>query len=170
MIINVFKYVSNTWPQDKYRSNPEMVAKTTEITGVSKTSVYAVFKEYRETHVIKPKGTTRNKMSIWDKLDGFEKSAIRRKVHAFFFNGELPNLNKILRAVNDDEMLPNFSKTTLLKKLKFKFMKRNRRSYLIDRPEIVLWRTKYLKEIRKFQNENRRFFYLDETWVNEGSY
>lgn len=54
--------------------------------------------------------------------------------------------------------------------LKFKFKKTNRNSALIERPEIILWCTKYLKEMERYRNENRNIYYLDETWVNAGKY
>ncbi|KAJ8981182.1 hypothetical protein NQ317_017275 [Molorchus minor] len=34
--------------------------------------------------------------------------------------------------------------------------------------EIVLWRRSYLEKLRKFRNSDRKIYYLDETWVNEG--
>lgn len=152
--------MQNTWPEDMYRSNPNLINKTAEITGVSRSSIYTVLKEYREKRAIEVKETTRKTGTIWEKLDDFTKSAIRGKVHTFFLEGQLSNLQKILQVINDDDMLPTFSKTTLwrvLNKLKFKFMTRNRK-----------WRTKYLKEIEKHRNANHRIFYLDETWVNAG--
>lgn len=98
--------------------------------------------------------------------------AIRRKVHTFFFNNELPTLDKILAAVNDDESLPDFSRSTLYKLLKevlkFKYLKRNRKSGLIEQNEIIVWRVKYLQQIRKLRAEGRKIYYLDETWLNEG--
>lgn len=47
-------------------------------------------------------------------------------------------------------------------------MKRSRNSLLIERNEISTWRYRYLTSIKSFRNEQRKIFYLDETWVNEG--
>ncbi|CAH2088520.1 unnamed protein product [Euphydryas editha] len=83
--------------------------------------------------------------------------------------GEIPTLQKILHAVNNDETLPTLSKTSLrriIRHLKFKYMKKSRKSVLIDRGDIVLWRVRYLHQIKKIREENRRIFYTDETWVN----
>jgi transposase len=49
-----------------------------------------------------------------------------------------------------------------------RFKRRGRKSLLIDRPEITVWRAKFLREIEKFRSEERKIFYLDETWINEG--
>lgn len=104
-------------------------------------------------------------------IDDFDKNAIRRKVHQFFFRNEIPTVDSVLREVNADNDLPKFKRTTfykLLKKLNFKFEKRGRKSLLIDRDEITIWRRDYLKKIRAFRRENKKIYYLDETWVNAG--
>lgn len=36
------------------------------------------------------------------KVDDFERNVIRRKVHDFWFRKEIPTLNKILMAVNEN--------------------------------------------------------------------
>nr|CAH7762195.1 unnamed protein product [Callosobruchus chinensis] len=65
--------------------------------------------------------------------------------------------------------LPNFKRTTFyqfLKELDFRFLKRRRNSLMIEREEIVVWRREYLRKIKKFREEDRKIYYLDETWVN----
>ncbi|KAJ8919255.1 hypothetical protein NQ315_003838 [Exocentrus adspersus] len=49
-----------------------------------------------------------------------------------------------------------------------RYVKRNRKSILIERHDIVRWRLGYLNSIKEFRKENRPIYYLDETWVNEG--
>ncbi|KAJ8728989.1 hypothetical protein PYW07_006685 [Mythimna separata] len=84
----------------------------------------------------------------------------------------MPTLDKILEAVNSDDSLPDFKRSSLYKIIKntfkFTYIKRSRKSALIDRQEIVLWRLKYLHEIKTLRNEGRKIYYLDETWLNEG--
>lgn len=171
MIINIFKYVTKTKPEDKYMSNHDLVKKTSEISGVNERSVYNVLSEYRDTHKIREPERKRDRPTVVQKVDDLDKSAIRRIVHSFFLKGELPTLKKIQQAVNEDESLPAITMTSLrriIKHLKFKFTKRNRKSVLIDRGDIVLWRIRYLMQIKQFREENRRIFYTDETWVNAG--
>lgn len=50
----------------------------------------------------------------------------------------------------------------------FRYLKRNRKSILIEREDIVRWRHDYLRTIKRYRTENRPIFYLDETWLNEG--
>lgn len=173
MIINIVKYVKKTKPEAECLSNYDIVKKTSEICGVSERSIYRVLREYSDTHTISEPVHKRNRLNIVQKIDDFDKSAIRKIVHSFFLKGELPTIKKILQNVNDDETLPSLSITSLrriLKHLKFKFMKRQNKSILMDRRDIVLWRIKYLKEIKQFREQNRRIFYTDETWVNAGNF
>ncbi|GBP70620.1 hypothetical protein EVAR_98200_1 [Eumeta japonica] len=58
----------------------DMVVKTSEMTGVSQQNIYSVLSEYKETHAVTAKETTKSKLSTWDRLDDFEKSDIRRKI------------------------------------------------------------------------------------------
>lgn len=46
--------------------------------------------------------------TVIEKTDDFDKNAIRRKVHSFLINHEIPTLKIIVVAVNKDEHLPNF--------------------------------------------------------------
>lgn len=47
-------------------------------------------------------------------------------------------------------------------------MTRKRRSALIDREDIILWRHRYLQKIKQYRREGRFIYYQDETWINEG--
>lgn len=60
------------------------------------------------------------------KLNDFDHNVIRRKVHEFWFKKQLPTLDNISAA------------------------KRGRNSALIEREDIVLWRTKYIEDIHKY--------------------
>lgn len=168
IILNVYKC--------EMRENPTLVLeelqnRVADKTGVCSRTVYNVIKEYKETHTFSaPKRKLTYKKYI-DSIDDFDKNAIRRKVHQFFFRNELPTIDKVLREVNDDPDLPDFKRTTfykLIKELNFKFQSRGRNSMLLDRNEIVLWRREYLVKIKSYRNENRKIYYLDETWVNAG--
>jgi len=83
------------------------------------------------------------KPGVVDKIDDFDKDAIRRKVHSFWLNREIPTLPKILIAMNEDKTIPTIKVTFLrivLKSLKFKFTKRKRNSILTKRRDLVGWR------------------------------
>jgi hypothetical protein len=61
----------------------------------------------------------------------------------FVFRHELPTVDKVLTAVNEDTILGTYRRTTfynLLKELHFKYVRRGRDSMLIDKDDIILWR------------------------------
>lgn len=62
------------------------------------------------------------------------------------------------------------SRSTLYKTLKnlgFSYNKRGRNSILLERPDIVVWRRKYLDEVKAARQNGTTIYYLDE-WVNAG--
>lgn len=169
MVVNVHKYVKQTWPTDEYPYKTRLMEKTASILGIGVASVYRIIKEYATTGNVQSPSTTKKRLTFSEKVDEFDKQAIRKKVHSFYLKSDLPTLKKVLQAVNDDE--PNFKRSTfqkILKHLKFKYIKRQRNNALIDRDDIVLWRMNYLRKIKKYRTENRPIFYMDETWVNAG--
>lgn len=169
-VINVYKSVMVENPGLLKDSAVEKVA---EMVGIGKTSVYKTLADYKRDSVAGLKSPLNKKKrdDVFDKLDGQNKCAIRRKVHEFFFNNEPPTVDKVLQSVNDDDQLPNFKRTSMfkiLKKLGFKFSTRGRNSFLTDRDDIILWRRDYLRKIKKYRSEGRPIYFQDETWLNEG--
>lgn len=149
----------------------EVVQIVSNKAGVAKSTVYKVVKEYRERRTLSEPKKIQNRKSTVELICDFDKNAIRRKVHGFFFKNEIPTIDKVLQAVNEDGDLPNFKRTTsykLLKSLNFKYEKRGRNSLLIDRDDIIVWMREYLEKIKVYRNQKRKIYYLDETWVNAG--
>lgn len=50
----------------------------------------------------------------------------------------------------------------------FKYQKRSRNSAMIESNDIIVWRRNYLEDIKKYREEGRPIYYMDETWVNAG--
>ena len=48
--------------------------------------------------------------------------------------------------------------------------KRGRQRIISERPEIIAWRERYLRRIRKIREADpeRAIVYTDETWLNQG--
>ncbi|CAI6377542.1 unnamed protein product [Macrosiphum euphorbiae] len=95
----------------------------------------------------------------------------RRHVHSIWFRREIPTIDKIHQAVSADDSLPTVSRTNLfhlLKDLDFRYSKQSRNSAMTEKNEIVGWRRTYLDSIRKYREEGRHIYFLDETWVNAG--
>jgi len=57
-------------------------------------------------------------------------------------------------AINEDDTLPNLKLSSfrkILKDLKFVYAKKSRNSALIEREYIIIWRRRYLDQIRKYR-------------------
>lgn len=168
MILNTYKSETET------NANvliSDIVSKVAYTTGTSDSSVYRVIREYKTTHELHSPKKTKRRETIIDKIDDFDRNAIRKKVHEFYFRNELPTIDKVLKVVNEDDDLPNFSRSSLyrlLKHLNFKYVKRGRDSTLIDRDDIIIWRRQFLETINKMRQEGRKIYFTDETWLNAG--
>lgn len=170
IILNVFDKFCEKYPD---LAIDDVVKITSEFTGVSVSGIYGARRERSSTgKVTTPAKKRPRARSVLDVVcDDFVRSAIRCKVHRFFANNEPPTLSKVLSAVNSDPDLPNLKKSslhTLLKETGFEFISRKRKTVIVDRDDIILWRRNYLRKIREFRQQQRKVYYLDETWVNEG--
>ncbi|XP_076179541.1 uncharacterized protein LOC143152859 [Ptiloglossa arizonensis] len=166
LILNIYKSL--------IQENPTMlindiVKKAATIAGVCRSTVYRVLREFKRTRTLSIPKEKRTRDTTIDSIDDLDKNAIRRKVHEFYMNNEIPTAEKVLKVVNDDNDVPNVNRAILYKLLKilnFQYARRGRSSMLFDREEIVVWRREYLKKIKSFRNEGRKIYYLDETWIN----
>ncbi|KAF0749684.1 DDE 3 domain-containing protein, partial [Aphis craccivora] len=134
MIINAYKA--------KMIKNPEhiMVHLKKTLTyelGIGQSTIYNTILEYQRTKTVSSPNKTKVRIQLSEKVDDFDKYGIRRKVHQFWHDRDTPTLDKILVSVNEDNGLPNFSRTSLFRLLKSMDFRRGRPIY-----------------------------YLDETWVN----
>jgi transposase len=165
IILNVF----NSLQHQKIENSVDGVVEVcSKMTGIGKSTIYRLIREKKSGAIKPPKQSTgRHKISI----DEAERHAIRRKVHAFYFNNEIPTLDKILCTLREDETISDIRRDALwkiLREMNFRWEKVNRKSLLIEKDEIICWRRNYLRSIRDFRKENRKIYYLDETWLNEG--
>lgn len=137
------------------------------LTKTSIGTVYKVLKAQRNATGTETKTETSGRKRVV--LDDDTKNALRRTVHAFYFRNELPTLAKIHNALKADDSFPHVTIKVIrrtLHEMNFRFAKRNRKSALIEKSEIVTWRRKYLTTIRALRRANTKIYYMDETWVN----
>lgn len=168
MIIKLYKSKIAEQPNLKIKEVSKMISLET---GVGKNTVQSTISDYKNSGVVKAPNRKKARPTIVDKTDDAEKEAIRRHVHNIWFRREVPRIDKILSAVNDDPDVDNYSRSTLhrfLKQLNFVNAKRGRNSALIERDDIVVWRNRYLEQIRKFREEGRSVYYLGETCIDAG--
>lgn len=155
-------------PAMKYK---ELMAALSKETGIGMRTVINTVSEYKKSGQVKSPCKTKVRPTINEKIDDFDKNAIRQKIHSFWLKREIPTLMKIVHAIDDDPDLPTLSRTSLqriLKELNFEYTKRSRNSALTERGDLVIWRQKYIEDIRRYRSEGRTIYYLDETWVNAG--
>lgn len=168
MIVNLYKNLKAENPNITKREAHTILSQRT---GFGIYSIKNTLLQYEKTGGVTSPNKSKHRVSKLQLVDEFDRNAIRRKIHQFYFNKELPTLQKVLRAINDDEDLPNFKRTSfwrLLKELNFVFVTRQRNSVLTERDDLIVWRRNYLRDLRKFRAEGRPIYYLDETWVNAG--
>ncbi|XP_045778269.1 uncharacterized protein LOC123876153 [Maniola jurtina] len=169
LVLNFYTYIIESKTD---LTETDVIKTVSDATGVSQASVYNIVTEFKTTHRLQPSPVSKNvKHSIADQLDDSMLSRIRQKVHDIYLNNDLPTVTKVLEAVNSDPTLPNLSKKTLskvLEKLKIKHVKKSGESTLLDRHSLQSLRTFYLVYMRDFRKENRKIYYLGETWICEG--
>ncbi|CAK1548228.1 unnamed protein product [Leptosia nina] len=127
--LNVYRHLTRS--SECYGpSKGENIQKTAEIIGTSFRTVQRIIHEYKVTGKVTTPNRSKPKYDIVGTLDDFILSAIRRKVNEFYLNKEHPTLDQITHAINNDDSLPSFSRSTvykILKKLNFKNMKPSRK-------------------------------------------
>ncbi|XP_040068138.1 uncharacterized protein LOC120841325 [Ixodes scapularis] len=171
-VLNVY-----SWMRQYQETNVvEVVNLTAAATGTSVSSVYEIKRGFKRANgAVKspskecPKFAEKRKRI--SKHDACTLTAVRSCLHSFFRRGEIPTLKKIAARLQEHDVLPSCSRSTLYRLLKdmgFEKQKRNRNSFLIEREDIVEWRRRYLRAIGKHRAQNRKIYFQDETWVNAG--
>ena len=137
MIINLYKSKmleqANAPEKMKYVDLIKLMSK--EI-GIGQRTISTTLSEYKNKGTVSSPNKKKVRLTITDKIDDFDKNAIRQKIHGFWVRREIPTLRKILAEINDDNSLPNLKRTSLqiiLKDLNFSYSKINRNSALTER-------------------------------------
>lgn len=132
-------------------------------------TIQTTLSEYKNHGTFSSPNMTRNRPTILHKIDESDKNAIRKKIHDFWRNREIPTITKILTVINEDQTLPNIKRSSfqkVSKDLQFEYVKNNRNSALLERGDLITWRRSYLDKIRYYRMQNRPIYHLDETWVD----
>ena len=170
IILNVAKYFqeeSKSGNKPQFRAGA-VIAKTAAATGVGKNSVRKIVSAGK----VVDEGKTRKAKVRFGKLDNFDIGVIRRVIHNLYRENISPSLKKIRLQLKEKMSFP-YGKThlwRLLKKMGFGYEKRGRQRIISERTEIIAWRERYLRRIRKIREADpeRAIVYTDETWLNQG--
>ena len=171
IILNVAKYFqeeSKSGNKPQFRAGA-VIAKTVAATGVGKNSVRKIVSAGK----VIDEGKTRKAKVRFGKLDNFDVSVIRRIIHNLYQEKYIsPSLKKILPQLKEKMNFPygKIHLWRLLKKMGFGYEKQWRQRIISERPEIIAWRERYLRRIRKIKEADpeRAIVYIDETWLNQG--
>ena len=142
---SIFKKRRKSGNKPQFRAGA-VIAKTAAATGVSKNSVRKIVSAEK----VIDEGRTRKAK---EKLDNFDVGVIRRIIHNLYRENISPSLKKILLQLKEKMNFP-YCKThlwRLLKKMGFGYEKRGRQRIISERPEIIAWRERYLRRIRKIR-------------------
>lgn len=153
----------------------DLYERTAILTGTSRATVERIKKTVDEGKVLSTPGKKRpggaGLQTRMKKCDDFTKIGIRRIVHNMYRENKPPTVAAVTEKINDDSSLPNMSIRTVhryLKDLGFTYGRRVRKSVLLERPDLIVWRRKFLRSLRQFRREKRPIFYTDETFLNAG--
>lgn len=166
MIINLYK--SKILEKTPNMTLDDIMLYLSKTSGIGLRLIKKVVNEYREskkTGYVKPLPDKKNN----DKqVDDSNKIAIRKKIHAYWSRREIPTIQKVFKSIMKDSGLPNISRSSfyqVLKELNFKYSKSKQDRALIEKEDLVLWRHKYISDIRRYRSEGRKIYYLDEMLI-----
>lgn len=81
MIINLYKDLLKTQPDLKY---DDLLDKLSEGSSIGIRTIKKTIREYNSTGAISSPINKKKRPTVLDKVDDFDKNAIRQKIHAFF--------------------------------------------------------------------------------------
>lgn len=170
MIINLYK--SKILKKTHNKTFDDIMLCVSKESGIGLRLIKKVVNEYREskkTGYVKPPPDRKNN---YEQIDDSNKIAIRKKIHAYWLRREIPTIQKVLWAIKKDSDLSNITRSLfyqILKELNFKYSKSKQNRALIEREDLVLWRQKYISDIRRYRSEGRKIYYLDEMLIRANS-
>lgn len=146
--------------------------RTAAATGVSMRTVTRIKQEANISPILSTPGKRRRpnqKRNVLLSVDDFDLCVIRQTVNEFYANNKIPSLTTLLPVIKEKIDFPWKKETLrkLLHKIGFRWKRSpDKRTVAMERPDIVQWRFRYLRDIKKFRKENRLIIYLDESWID----
>lgn len=140
IILNVFKYFRTQFPE---KCVTDIVRRTAKATGCSEKSIFQFRKEEASAEGFKEPSKTKVRKNINInsrdiKYDNNVRQAIRYIIYDLKYRNVVPSLNTILKQVNGNSTLPNFSLMTLRRLLfdmGFRYEKNGNKSVLVDKAD-----------------------------------
>lgn len=103
-------------------------------------------------------------------IDDFDKRVIRDTIeHLYTVQKVVPTIKKLMPVLRE-KINWRWGPTSLRKMLKsmgFVWKKaQNKRVLLLERADIVHWRSRFLVQIKHMREDGKEVFYLDESWID----
>ena len=157
MLSNILKMKKNVMENKNLDQMQSVMQKAAEATGVPLRTLQRLSNGNSESKKIKSK---KAKLSIekFGKLDDFDLVVIRRLIHQFYLRNESPTLDKILKELKEKMDFP-YGRSRLhklLKKMGFSFKFQGKERLIYERSDIIAWRERYLRAIKKFPRKQSR--------------
>jgi hypothetical protein len=113
-------------------------------------------------------GKKRKRVAKVTKLDSFQENGIRQHVYQYFLRREHPTLKKLTKTLAESGLFTGSRSSVrkIVHSIGFFYGNLSGRNFLMEREDIVAWRCRFMREIRKEDYKN--VVWLDETWVNAG--
>jgi hypothetical protein len=120
---------------------------------VSASRVFVVREQRQDTNKLASLGAKGNRgIRVPEEWDNFNKTVLKYANIIWKWRSYIKTL-KTERAFTNPE--------------KVRVQNRNRLPFIVDRDCNVLWRRRYLKSANQFRSQERKFYCLDEMWVDE---
>ena len=105
------------------------------------------------------------------KIDSFKKQQLRKVIHDLYAERICPSVPDIQAEIRRKEIDINLSDRhmrNILHQMGYVHRKSaDDRDLVVERPEAILARAQFLRDIKRYRDEGYNVYYLDETWINK---
>ena len=152
------------------------VARTAKATNVSEITVKRICSKHNRDCVTKrsleqPEFTSpkKRRCATVTNVDDFDQAVIRRTVSSFYERQELPTISKIAEELKEKDVFHGSKESLrrIILQMGFKYAKVDGRKFLMERPDVVASRARFLREMQRIKQSHQNIVYLDETWINQ---
>lgn len=162
IILNVWNYFSR---EKEERPSLKPVECTLEATGIARSTLYGM----RTNGPVSPQTRGPKHKRIIDRVDNFDREAVRRIVSSMYEEKNWPTLSSIHERVKSDLNFDGSESTlrNLLIQMGYKYTNRPTRDFVKERPDVVAKRHDYLTKMRRIRLTGCPVVYLDETFIHQ---
>lgn len=166
LIVNAYKSKLESGPQKAKKILAQEISKEL---GIGVSTVSKTITLYNRFKIVVSPNRLRIRTPSLNAFENSEKNTVRRHIHNIWLKREIPTVDKIYQVISNDGSLPTISRARLfnfLKDMGFRYSQRSVNAAITEKNKIVVWRRRFLEDLRKYQKEGRHIYYLDETCLH----